>query len=175
MGSREPVRDQQTVTKDGEQIAALPVGAVFRPTVTQVDDRGSLWELLDPRWGAHPDPIVYAYSVTWRPGKIKAWAIHRNHDDRYAVLFGELLVVMYDVRPESPTHGMVSELVLSEYRRGLLTIPVGVWHGTQNIGTTDAAVVNFPTEPYDHEHPDKYRLPVGTPEIPYTFPTSSGW
>jgi dTDP-4-dehydrorhamnose 3,5-epimerase len=44
-----------------------------------------------------------------------------------------------------------------------------VWHADHNIGTTDVIVVNFPTKPYEHANPDKYRLPLNTDLIPYSF------
>ena len=34
---------------------------------------------------------------------------------------------------------------------------------------------NFPTVPYDHADPDKYRLPVDSPLIPYSFDGTPGW
>ena len=101
--------------------------------------------------------------------------MHRAHEDRYALLYGELVVVLYDDRPDSATEGLVSEVFISEYRRGALNIPIGVWHGVHNIGEKTAVVVNFPTALYNHENPDKFRLPIDSPEIPYTFKTSRGW
>jgi dTDP-4-dehydrorhamnose 3,5-epimerase len=35
--------------------------------------------------------------------------------------------------------------------------------------------VNFPTTPYDHGNPDKYRLPIDTPLIPYKISARHGW
>ena len=58
---------------------------------------------------------------------------------------------------------------------GLMNIPVGVWHADRNIGAKDARVINFPTKPYDHENPDKYRLPLNNDRIPYRFDGVSGW
>ena len=171
----EPVRDSETVTPAGEQKRALPHGVVLRDIQTHVDDRGIVFELFDTRWGAHPDPMVFSYCFTIRPGKIKGWGVHREHDDRYAMLFGEMKVVLYDDRPNSPTCGLVSEVMLTEHRRQLFTIPAGVWHANQNIGAKDTVTVNFPTIQYDHSNPDKYRLPLDTDQIPYRFADSSGW
>ena len=84
-------------------------------------------------------------------------------------------LVLYDAREDSPTHGLVSKVVLSEHRRQVVNIPAGVWHADRNIGSGDVVVVNFPTIPYDHEHPDKERLPLDTPLIPYSFDGSRGW
>ena len=45
-----------------------------------------------------------------------------------------------------------------------------------NIGDREAVIVNFPTRPYEHEDPDKFRLPLDTDAIPYTWPEGTqGW
>lgn len=171
----EPKRDTQTVTPEGHEVRAVPDGVVIRDIVTLTDDRGTLFELFHPSWGWTEAPLVSAYSCTIRPGVVKGWAIHREHEDRYAMIEGELLVVLYDERPDSPTYGLVSEIVLSEQRRQVMNIPIGVWHADRNIGLKDARIINFPTTPYDHENPDKYRLPLNNDRIPYRFEDAHGW
>jgi dTDP-4-dehydrorhamnose 3,5-epimerase len=170
------VPDVATITDRGTSLQQIVEGVKFREAVTHIDERGSVVELYDPRWGFHPEPLVFAYSFTIRPGFVKGWNLHREHDDRYFVLQGELLLVLYDVRPESPTYGKVSQIVSSELNRRLITIPRNVWHADYNVGMKDALAVNFPTRPYDHANPDKYRLPLDTPLIPYKFPAGTrGW
>ena len=93
---------------------------------------------------------------------------------RYFILFGDMEVVLYDDRPDSSTRGLVSKVVMSELRRGLLNIPAGIWHADRNLGQKDAVMVNFPTQPYDHESPDKYRLPLENDYIPYRFEDPRG-
>ena len=174
-GASEPVPDRQTVTPDGEPVDGLVHGMTVRDIVTHTDDRGTVFELYDLRWGWHPEPLVYSYVCTIRPGVIKGWGLHRRHEDRYALLFGEMELICYDAREDSPTHGLVSKVVLSEHRRQLVNIPPGVWHADRNIGARDAVIVNFPTIEYDHGAPDKERLPLDTPLIPHTFENRPGW
>ena len=112
---------------------------------------------------------MFAYCFTIRPGVVKGWNLHREHEDRYALLHGEMELVLYDPRPESSTCGEVSRIVLSEHHRCLVNVPKNVWHADHNIGATDVVVVNFPTIPYDHARPDKYRLPLNTNLIPHSF------
>jgi dTDP-4-dehydrorhamnose 3,5-epimerase len=131
-------------------------------------------ELFDPRWNWHPDPLVFAYSFTIRPGVVKGWNLHQKHEDRYFLLQGEMELIFYDVRPGSPTFGELSKIQLSEHNRDLVNVPVNVWHADHNIGTKDALVVNFPTIQYDHADPDKLRLPINTPLIPYDFGDAKG-
>jgi dTDP-4-dehydrorhamnose 3,5-epimerase len=165
--------DSQTVTPQGERIELLPEGVLVRALVTHTDDRGTLCELFDPRWGVQPDPMVFAYAYTIRPGAAKGWAVHRAHHDRYAFMQGELEVVLYDEREDSPTGGLEASVFLSELHRSLLTIPPGVWHAERNVGKSDVLVVNFPTAPYDHASPDKERLPLDTHELPVL--KTRGW
>lgn len=169
------MKDRQTVTSAGDPVDRLPIGVTFRPVPTHTDDRGTVFELFDPRWNWHPDPLVFAYCFTLRPGSVKGWGLHRRHQDRYCIMFGEIEVVFYDDRDGVETRGEVSRAVLSHHDRRLMNIPEGVWHALRNLGREDAVVVNFPTIPYDHADPDKYRLPLDTDQIPYRFEQRLGW
>jgi len=168
-------KDAQTVAADGTPTAKLLDGMSFHELPTHSDERGSVIELFDPRWNWHPDPLIFAYSFTIRPGFAKGWNLHKLHEDRYFILQGELELVLYDVRPNSCTHGQICRVVLSEHNRRLVNVPKFVWHADHNIGTRDAVVVNFPTCAYDHANPDKYRLPIDSPLVPYRFVGARGW
>jgi dTDP-4-dehydrorhamnose 3,5-epimerase len=165
----EPRPDQQTVTPDGEPVAPRIDGVRLRPAKTHLDDRGELCEIFNPDWGFHEDPLVYAYQLSIRPGKIKGWVVHREQDDRLFISLGTVKIVLYDDRAASPTRGMINEIYLGEHNRALITIPHGVYHALQNVGLTDAYFVNLPTRAFNHAQPDKHRLPVGTDQIPYRF------
>lgn len=168
-------RDGMTVTAEGHACTRMIEGVRIRDLVLHTDDRGTVCEMFDPRWDWHPDPLVFSYFYTIRPGLIKGWAMHKIHEDRYCMMQGEMKIVLYDPRPESSTSGLVVELYLTEHRRQLLSIPVGVWHADQNIGDKDCLIVNFPTIQYDHANPDKYRLPLDTELIPYKFEPLKGY
>lgn len=167
---REAVQDKPTVSPQGQRLGRLIHGVSIRPLKTHADERGTVTELFDPRWGFHPDPLVFAYTFTIRPGVAKGWNLHRRHEDRYALLQGEMALILFDPRPDSPTCGETCRIVLSEHERCLVNVPIDVWHADHNIGTCDVVVVNFPTIQYDHAAPDKWRLPLDTPLIPYRFP-----
>ena len=175
MTQPEPIQDRQTVTPQGESLAQLPAGVSFYDVPIQIDERGAVRELFDLRWNWHLDPLVFVYCFTIRPGVIKGWGMHKRHEDRYYVLSGEMEAVLYDERPDSPTRGLVAKIVLSEYRGRLMNIPAGVWHADRNLGSKDVVVINFPTIPYDHANPDKYRLPLNTERIPHKFEPLVGW
>ncbi len=117
--------DAQTVLPSGQRCGALPHGARMRDLVLHTDERGTLCEMFDPRWGWHPDPLVFVYYFTIRPGWVKGWAVHLRHEDRYCLLQGEMKLVLWDTRGDSPTFGFINEIYLSEQRRQLREHPRG--------------------------------------------------
>lgn len=164
------IQDGNLATAKGETVFRLPEGATVHDLPCHPDDRGLVCELFDPRWAHLDHPFEFTYFWTLKPRVAKGWAVHLTHCDRYCLIQGEMLAVMYDARPDSATFGRVFEVFLSERRRRMLKIPPGVWHADLNLGDTEAAIVNFPTIKYNHEKPDKYRLPLHTDLIPYKIP-----
>lgn len=168
-------QDVRTTDDHSKAILNLPDGMNVRDLITHVDDRGQVFEMYDLRWGFHEVPLVFAYQFTIRPGIIKGWGLHKRHEDRYCLIHGEMEIVLYDVREESSTYGQICKFTVSHYNRKLFNIPINVWHAVRNVGNTECIAVNFPTIPYDHSNPDKYRLPLDTDEIPYKFDNPVGW
>lgn len=169
------VKDKQTVSAEGQPTQRLTEGVLIRDLPSHTDDRGTLMEMFDPRWNWHPDPFAYAHMITIRPGVVKGWNLHKLHEDRYCIIAGEMMLVLFDPRPASPTYGEICKIVLSETNRRLVSVPRLVWHADHNIGAKDVLLVNFPTRLYDHADPDKYRLPIDTDLIPHSFGGARGW
>lgn len=60
-----------------------------------------------------------------RVNQVKGWGLHLEKEDRYTILKGENMTVMYDARLDSPTHGAVQRVYLSEQGVRQVTIPTG--------------------------------------------------
>jgi dTDP-4-dehydrorhamnose 3,5-epimerase len=168
-------KDPQLATPEGKVVGPAIDGVIIRPCTTIVDERGERFEIYSPAWKLMEAPLVYAYHVMIRPGKVKGWVYHELQDDRLTLVSGAVKVVLYDMREGSPTHGVVQEINLSERNRALVTIPSRVVHAVQNIGNVDATFVNLPTRAYDHANPDKYRVDMKAGTIPYKFDRGLGW
>jgi dTDP-4-dehydrorhamnose 3,5-epimerase len=132
------------------------------------EDRGDLVELLTSRDGAI-DPIVHVYQVLTAPGSIRAWVFHEHQDDRLCFTAGRFKIVLYDLRPDSPTVGALVTILAGAEAPLLIRIPALVAHGVQNLGDSQASFVNLPTNVYYHDAPDKHRLPPSSPLIPHTW------
>ena len=83
-------------------------------------------------------------------------------------------LAVVDTRPGSETHGQIEQFFFTPATAGLLKIPPGVWHADQNWGETEARIMNFPTRPYDHEHPDKFRIDPHSGMIPFEWQLRDG-
>jgi dTDP-4-dehydrorhamnose 3,5-epimerase len=167
------VRDVPTVAAGGRRRPQLE-GVVVSRGVLQADHRGTLMEIVnfdDPFW---EEPVVYAYAVTVAPGRIKGWGMHKLQADRYVALAGQLRVVLYDGRPDSPTFQDFAVFSFADEAPGFLRIPPGVWHADQNVGEAPCRLINFPTRPYDRDDPDKYRIDPASGEIPFDFTLRGG-
>jgi dTDP-4-dehydrorhamnose 3,5-epimerase len=175
MSGSGPRKDRQTVTADWKSVLPRIDGVVIKRVPPVEDERGEICEVYRPSWGINPDPLVYVYAITIRPGKIKGWVQHKLQEDRIFLLRGAIRIVLFDDRPPSPTYKQLDQFVLSERNRGLAVFPRGVYHAIQNIGETEALFVNMPTTAYDHANPDKYRLPIKNDLIPFAFEDPPGW
>jgi len=47
-------------------------------------------------------------------------------------------VVLFDGREDSSTRGRICEFHVGDARPTMMLIPIGVWHGLQNLGASDA-------------------------------------
>ena len=137
------------------------------------DERGRLMEIL------RSDEALFrkfgqVYVTTNNPGVIKAWHMHKVQTDNVTCVKGMIKLACYDAREGSPTNGELNEFILGEFKPMLIQIPNGVYHGWMCISDDESIVVNAPTEVYDYENPDEYRLPFDSLEIPYTWELKHG-
>lgn len=147
-----------------ELIAGVAVHEV-RNVVTR---NGITSEVFRADWGVTSGDIVHAIHVTFRAGALSAWHMHREKTDHLFVTSGLIKAVLYDGRPDSPTHGRINEFFLAHERPRLVVIPPAVFHGLQALGGP-ATFVNYFDRQYEYANPDEYRLPPDTAEIPYRF------
>jgi dTDP-4-dehydrorhamnose 3,5-epimerase len=158
-------KDRGTVTAQGLPLDRVIEGVVVHQPPLHTDHRGALVEMFTrPEfWEAD---FAYAYQTSIRPGMLKGWYAHEKKLDRYHLVTGELLVLLYDDRENSPTRGLFQKLVLSEATARQVLIPPLVWHLSLNIGQTDAILVNLPSTHYDHSNPDRFHLSIDSGDIP---------
>jgi dTDP-4-dehydrorhamnose 3,5-epimerase len=137
------------------------------------DERGLLMEMMRDddeffqKFGQVYLSVVY-------PGVVKGWHYHKKQTDHFVFVKGMAKVVLYDDREGSRTRGEVNEFFMGEHNPILLVIPPFVLHGMKGIGSEPAYLVNTPTEHYIYDHPDEFRVPPHSPEVPYNWEGKDG-
>jgi dTDP-4-dehydrorhamnose 3,5-epimerase len=137
------------------------------------DERGFLMEMLRSDWEEF-ERFGQVYVTAAYPGVVKAWHYHRLQTDHFVCVHGTAKVVLYDRREDSPTYSQVNEFFIGERNPCLIKIPPLVLHGFKAIGQEITLMVNVPTELYNYDEPDEYRLPFDTPEISYDWALKHG-
>ena len=85
----------------------------------------------------------------------------------YAVVIGEIKLVLYDSRQDSKTKGQVQEFFLSQKNYKLISVPPLIWNGFMGIGESTAIVANCADLPYDDTEIE--RKSESDPDIGYEW------
>lgn len=137
------------------------------------DERGFLMEML-----RSDDDIFQNFGQVYLsvafPGVVKGWHYHKKQTDYFTVIKGMAKVVLYDNRDDSPTHAEINEFFMGELNPILIVIPPFMLHGIKGIGNEPAYLINCPTETYNYDQPDEFRLPPHSDEIPYDWARKDG-
>ena len=118
-----PQKESQTVTPAGESVAPLIDGVRCPPRRHHSRRARDAVRNIQSRVEFSAAPLVYVYQITIRPGRIKAWAMHKEQDDRLFIGRGAVRIALYDDRADSPTHKMINTLFVDEHNRSLVLIP----------------------------------------------------
>ena len=151
----------------------LITGVKVRPLRKLPDERGFLMEMLRSDWDEY-ERFGQVYVTAVYPGVVKGWHYHKIQTDHFICLHGMAKVVLFDGRPDSPTHGQINEFFMGEQNLILLKIPPLVMHGFKGISPEMTLIVNVPTELFKYSEPDEFRLPWNTDEIPYDWGRNNG-
>lgn len=143
-------------------------GVVTKQLKQVTDERGWLIEILRNDW-EHFQKFGQVYITAAYPQVVKAWHMHKKQTDNITCIKGMIKLVLYDEREKSKTKNEINDLVIGERNPLLVKIPPGIWHGFKAITEENALVLNVPTELYNYNQPDEYRLPPNTDKIPYDW------
>lgn len=147
--------------------------ANVKPLKVIPDERGRLMEML------RCDSDLFkgfgqVYMTTAYPGVVKAWHYHKKQWDHFVCVRGMMKVVLFDSRDDSPTKGEVNEFFMGDHNPILLQIPPLVYHGFKCVSDHEAMVINTPTELYNYNEPDEFRVDPHSNDIPYDWNRKDG-
>jgi dTDP-4-dehydrorhamnose 3,5-epimerase len=139
---------------------------VYKKLKVLKDDRGALFEILRSD-NDFFKKFGQAYITCCNPGWVKGWHYHKIQYDTFCCVQGKVKVVLIDYRKDSETKGEINEFVLDSEEPAILQIPPSVVHGFECLSKIQARILNIPSELYNYQHPDEYRIPLNSDEINY--------
>ena len=148
-------------------------GVIVKNLKPILDERGYLQECFRSDWPMFKK-FGQVYITIAFPNVVKAWHSHKIQTDNMVCINGNAKLVLYDNRKDSSTYKMINEIFFGEKNPLLISIPPNIWHGFKAIGSKKITVLNIPTELYNYDEPDEYRLPYDTDKIPYDWNMKMG-
>jgi len=143
-------------------------GVVIKELTTHPDERGFFREIIRQTDGFFSEGFGQLSHSTMYPGVAKAWHIHRKQIDWWYVPVGNLKLVMYDKRADSPTQGELQTIYLGEnYPAKVVKIPAGVAHGCKALGGGITHLFYVTSGVYDPA--EEGRISHADPDIGYDW------
>jgi dTDP-4-dehydrorhamnose 3,5-epimerase len=146
-------------------------GVEIFPLLRFPDERGVVMRMLradDPHFTGFGE--IY-FSVIY-PGIVKGWHVHSQMTINYAVVDGNIKLVLYDQRPHSSTRHQLQEVVFGQINYQLVRVPPGVVNGFTAVGGARAIVANCASIP--HDPAEITRIDPFSPSIPYDWRVRHG-
>lgn len=136
------------------------------------DDRGFFLEVLKFGEEIFKEIKQTSYTETY-PGVIKAFHYHKKQFDIWFPVKGNIQIVLYDLRYDSPTKGKTQIIYGGEENQIAILIPPGVAHGYRVLGGEKAGLFYHTSEPYDSQNPDEERIAFNDPMIGFDWETKN--
>jgi dTDP-4-dehydrorhamnose 3,5-epimerase len=130
-------------------------GVRIIPLKTIMDERGMVRHMLkstDPHFTQFGE--IY-FSVIFA-NVIKAWHMHRKMEMNYAVISGNIKLVLFDGRENSKTYKEFQEIFMGEDNYVFVRIPPLLTYGFKSIGNEKAIVANCSSIPHDPDEIERY-------------------
>lgn len=132
------------------------------------DDRGYFSEII--KFGEETLKEIKQKSYTEAyPGVIKDFHYHKKQFDIWVPVKGNIEIVLYDLRDDSPTKGETQVIFGGENNSILILIPPGVTHSYRVLGNQIAGLFYHTSKAYDSANPDEQRIPFDDPKIGFDW------
>ncbi|MHA1693698.1 MAG: dTDP-4-dehydrorhamnose 3,5-epimerase family protein [Candidatus Helarchaeota archaeon] len=123
-------------------------GVKIIPLKKIMDERGIVMHMLK-KTDPHFQQFGEIYFSCIFPNAIKGWHLHKEMTLNYAVIVGNIKLVLYDNRKGSTTYKELQEIFIGEDNYCLVQVPPGIINGFKAVGNKKAIVANCATHPYD--------------------------
>jgi len=141
-------------------------GVVIRPLKKIPDERGTIMH------GVRKDNLLNEFGEIYFKklyfGVVNGWHVHEKLFLNYICILGMIKLVLYDMRPDSSTNGILEEIFIGEDNYCLVHIPPGIANGSKGMTSPYSIMTNICSLPHDPALKYK-RIDPHCGEIPYNW------
>lgn len=141
-------------------------GVIIRSLKRISDERGTIMH------GVRKDNMLNEFGEVYFKklyhGVVNGWHVHEELILNYICILGMIKLVLYDMRENSPTKGVLQELFIGEDNYCLVHIPARIANGSKGMGFPFSILVNVASEPHDPNRQYR-RIDPYSGEIPYDW------
>ncbi|MBP9855303.1 MAG: dTDP-4-dehydrorhamnose 3,5-epimerase family protein [Candidatus Omnitrophica bacterium] len=141
-------------------------GVFIEPLKCFKDERGEVRRMLRSD-APFFQTFGEVYFSTVNPGYIKGWKMHKEMTQHFAVPVGNLKLVLYDRRENSPTHGEIQEIIFGVDHYHLVRVPPQIIYSFSPMGNQLAMIVNCTDIP--HRPDESVQFDLNDTTIPYQW------
>jgi len=147
-------------------------GVKIKQIKRHFDDRGFFSEIVKFGEEIFKEIKQTSYTETY-PSVIKAFHWHKKQYDIWFPVKGNIQIVLYDLRKDSPTKGETQVIYAGQDDPQAVLIPPGVAHGYRVLGNEKAGLFYHTSEVYNPEDPDEQRIPFDDKKIGFNWRTKN--
>ena len=141
-------------------------GVKITPLKQIIDERGKVMLMM-----RNDDKIFKKFGEIYfsctHPGVVKAWHMHKKMTLNYAIISGQLKIVLFDDRKKSSTKGTLQEIYMSTENYFLLSVPPLIWNGFKAIENRSSIIANCTDVAHDPN--EMIKKPFDDPMFPYDW------
>lgn len=139
----------------------------IKENIIHNDDRGFFTEIIRGTENIFNDHFAQCSHSMSKEGVIKAWHLHFKQTDWMYVASGDIKLVLYDKRQDSPTYKVLLEIQMGENAgHKVVKIPPGVAHGYKVLHGPMHIIYIMNRE---YNPSDEIRISHDDPEIGYNW------
>lgn len=122
-------------------------GVSIKKVIKHSDKNGFFAEMVKSGEKSFHEILQTSYAET-KPGVIKAWHVH-DYWEVWCVVKGSAKIVLFDCRPDSPSHGKTQIIYAGEDDMKVIAIPSEVAHGYKPLGKKNMGIIYHASQTYN--------------------------
>tara|TARA_B110000003_G_C16378070_1_gene429318 strand:+ start:133 stop:591 length:459 start_codon:yes stop_codon:yes gene_type:complete len=142
-------------------------GVVLTPLKQIKDERGAVFHVMK-----NDSETFYSFGEAYfskiNKKIIKGWKLHKEMKQNFCVPYGKLKLVLFDNRINSPSKGVINEIILCDDKNYIrVTIPENIWYSFKCLSDPYCLLLNISN--IEHDPLESITMDINTNEIPYSW------